>query len=49
VTADTACRLSVVFDTTPEFWMNLQTQYEIEATRVTIGQKIVQEVHRLAA
>jgi len=49
VTADTACRLSVAFDTTPEFWMNLQTQYEIEATRMTKGQKIVQEVHRLAA
>jgi addiction module HigA family antidote len=49
VTADTACRLSVAFDTTPEFWMNLQTQYEIEATRMTTGQKIVQEVHRLAA
>ena len=32
VTADTALRLAKAFDTTPNFWMNLQTQYELEAT-----------------
>jgi addiction module HigA family antidote len=30
VTADTALRLSRYFGTTAEFWMNLQTQYELE-------------------
>ena len=30
VTADTALRLARYFETTPEFWMNLQTQFELE-------------------
>ena len=29
VTADTALRLARYFGTTPQFWMNLQDQYEI--------------------
>lgn len=35
ITSDTALRLAKFFDTTPEFWMNLQTAYElkIEAER----------------
>jgi len=30
VTADTALRLAKYFGTTPAFWMNLQTQYDLE-------------------
>lgn len=30
ITADTALRLAAAFDTSPEFWLNLQTQYELE-------------------
>lgn len=30
VTADTALRLARYFGTTPQFWMNLQDQYEID-------------------
>jgi addiction module HigA family antidote len=30
VTADTALRLSRYFGTTPQFWMNLQAQYDLE-------------------
>ena len=30
VTTDTALRLAKYFDTTPEFWMNLQTAYQIK-------------------
>jgi len=48
ITADTAYRLGLAFNTTPEFWMNLQTQYELEITRET-ARKIVKEVRRLAA
>jgi addiction module HigA family antidote len=35
ITSDTALRLAKFFGTTPEFWMNLQTAYElkIEAER----------------
>lgn len=30
ITADTALRLARYFDTTPEFWMSLQAQYDLE-------------------
>jgi addiction module HigA family antidote len=30
ITADTALRLSRYFSTTPEFWMNLQSRYELQ-------------------
>jgi addiction module HigA family antidote len=33
VTADTALRLSKVFKTSPEFWMNLQTTYDLYEAR----------------
>lgn len=33
VTADTALRLSKVFKTSPEFWMNLQTTYDLYQAR----------------
>lgn len=29
ITPDTALRLSIAFDTTPEFWLNLQQKYNI--------------------
>jgi addiction module HigA family antidote len=31
VTADTALRLSRYFGTTPQFWMGMQTQYDLES------------------
>jgi antitoxin HigA-1 len=37
ITADTALRLSKYFGTTPEFWMNLQTKYELETAKDEIG------------
>ncbi len=30
ITADTALRLARYFRTTPEFWMNMQSQYDLE-------------------
>jgi addiction module HigA family antidote len=33
VTADTALRLAKVFRTTPVFWMNLQSRYEVEKVK----------------
>ncbi len=33
ITADTALRLAKVLGTTPEFWMNLQTRYDILVAR----------------
>jgi len=33
ITADTALRLAVYFGTTPDFWMNLQTHYDLEVVK----------------
>jgi addiction module HigA family antidote len=33
LTADTALRLARAFGTAPEFWLNLQTQYELDCAR----------------
>ena len=33
ITADTALRFAQAFGTTPEFWMNLQSHYEIEKAK----------------
>jgi len=33
ITADTALRLSRFFETTPDFWMNLQKSYDLVAAR----------------
>jgi antitoxin HigA-1 len=33
ITADTALRLAKVFRTTPVFWMNLQSRYEVEKVK----------------
>ncbi len=44
ITADTALRLARCFSTTPEFWMNLQQRYELEAARRTIGTLVQRKV-----
>ncbi len=33
VTADTALRLAKAFGTTPDFWLNLQKQYDLDCAR----------------
>lgn len=33
ISADSALRLAVYFGTTPEFWMNLQTRYDLKVSR----------------
>jgi antitoxin HigA-1 len=37
VTADTALRLSRYFGSSPEFWINLQKDYELECARREMG------------
>jgi len=50
ITPDTALRLSRYFGTTPQFWMNLQTSFDLKSAEIKIGLKIATEVHmRLAA
>src|SRR5262245_18448938 len=39
VTADTALRLGHWFGTSPEFWLNLQTLYELRLARKEVGDR----------
>ncbi|SRR5712691_6435537 len=47
VTADTALRLGHWFGTSPEFWLNLQTLYELRLARKEVGDR-VKKLPRLA-
>ena len=38
VTADTALRLAKHFNTTPEFWMNLQSAHDLSKARAAVEQ-----------
>jgi len=40
VTADTALRLGHWFGTSPEFWLNLQTLYELRRARLEVGDRV---------
>ncbi len=44
VTADTALRLAKCFSTSPEFWMNLQLQFELQTARRAVGDVVDQQV-----
>jgi len=37
ISADTALRLGRFFGMEPEFWLNLQTRYDLETTSAAIG------------
>lgn len=45
ITADTALRFSRYFGTTPEFWLNLQSTYDLKITMRKHGKKIKKQVH----
>lgn len=36
ITADTALRLAIYFNTTPEFWINLQTHYDLSLAKAEL-------------
>lgn len=44
ITADTALRLGRYFGIEPEFWMNLQTHYDLEVQFDRLAGKLEQEV-----
>lgn len=50
LTADTAFRLATVFKTSPEFWLNLQSQYEVAMLDYTgATEKICLEVREISS
>jgi addiction module HigA family antidote len=48
ITPDTALRLGRYFGTTAEFWMNLQSAYDLDVARVSLSQ-IEADVQPIAA
>lgn len=44
ITADSALRLSKLLGTTPDFWLNLQTRYDLLTAEKEIGRKL----HKIA-
>ena len=44
ITGDTALRLGVVTNTSPEFWLNLQALYDLETAKDKLGKKLEKEV-----
>jgi len=45
LTADTAMRLSAFFQTTPEYWMNLQRAWDLARARETVDVSGIQPLH----
>jgi len=48
ITADTALRLGRYFKMSAQFWLNLQSQYDLEVMEERLGRKLEQEVKELA-
>lgn len=48
ISAESALRLSLYFGNSPQFWMNLQSRYELAKTEQDIGSKIRAEVTQAA-
>jgi addiction module HigA family antidote len=49
ITADTALRLARFFSMTPDFWMNLQSHYDLEKAQEEIAEEIARDVRPRAA
>ena len=49
ITADTALRLSLFFGNSPEFWLNLQTGYELKMARRGLPKEEAESIGRAAA
>ncbi len=44
ISADTALRLARYFGTTEQFWLNLQTRYDLDVERDRLGDRLDREV-----
>lgn len=49
VTADTALRFAKFFGTSAQFWLGLQSDYDLDTAREILGEKIEREIVPLAA
>ena len=48
ITADTALRLARYFGVSPQFWLGLQTDYDLDVAEDEVGERINREVIVLA-
>ena len=48
VSADTALRLGRFFGIAPQFWLNLQTRFDLEVTEDLLAERLENEVHVLS-
>src|SRR6266851_4613703 len=46
ITADTALRLGLYFGNSPEFWLNLQTHYDLKQARDQLNPEVVARIKR---
>ncbi len=44
ITADTALRIALYFGNSPEFWMNLQTHYDLKMARKKLRSKDIERI-----
>jgi addiction module HigA family antidote len=44
ISAETALRLARYFGNSPQFWINLQSRYELAVVEKNIGEKVIAEV-----
>lgn len=44
ITADTALRIALYFGNSPEFWMNLQTHYDLKMARKKLRPKDIERI-----
>src|SRR5499426_468423 len=49
MTAETALRLARYFDTSPQFWLGLQADYDLDMAMDMLGERLEREVKARAA
>jgi addiction module HigA family antidote len=49
ISADTALRLGRFFGTPPQFWLNLQTRFDLEVTEDLLAERLEKEVQVLSS
>ena len=44
INADTALRLGRFFGTSAQFWLNLQTHYDLQQARIALGERLERDI-----
>jgi antitoxin HigA-1 len=48
ISADVALRLAAALETSAQFWLNLQTAYDLRTAEIATGDQIFKEVEKVA-